>query len=100
MRLNWRKWCGAAAMLALSISVQAADDAAADGRQCGPGEEREGDVCYAGCKEDGYTRYEGDGEMCWEICPSNSQDYGNVCLMGPAQLKKKRYNRGPGRPLS
>lgn len=88
-----------AGVLATS-NVMAADDAVTAAGQCGENEELDGKVCYPKCQDDGYTRYEGDGDECWQICPSNSQDYGHVCLMGPAQLKKKMFKRGPGRPLT
>lgn len=71
-----------------------------DGRKCADDEEREGDICYPRCKDDGYTRYEGDGDECLQICPPHSQDHGAVCLTGPAQLRKKHFKRGPGRPLT
>lgn len=86
--------------LALGAPARAADEAPAAGASCSKDEELDGGRCYPLCKDDGYTRYEGDGDECWQICPSNSQDYGHVCLMGPAQLKKKMFNRGPGRPLT
>jgi hypothetical protein len=87
-----------ASVLAWAAPSFAADED--DGRKCAANEERDGNVCYPRCQDDGYTRFEGDGDECWQICPSNSQDHGNVCLMGPAQLLKKKYKRGPGRPLS
>lgn len=101
--MNWRILLGIIALGAAVTTTPARaddDEAPADGRQCSVDEERDGDRCYPLCKDDGYTRYEGDGDTCWQICPSNSQDYGHVCLMGPAQLKKKMFKRGPGRPLA
>lgn len=98
-------WKVLSVIFALGIScmwtpVHAADDKPDDGLKCAENEEREGNLCYPKCQDDGYTRYEGDGEECWQICPSNSQDYGHVCLMGPAQLLKKKFKRGAGRPIS
>jgi hypothetical protein len=94
-------WSGVlACALGIGGPAYSAEEQPSDGLSCSQGEEREGSICYAECKGDGYTRYEGDGEMCMQICPSNSQDFGHVCLTGPAQLKKKMYKRGPGRPIS
>ncbi len=89
---------GMASVLAWASPSFAANED--DGRKCADNEEREGDICYPRCQDDGYTRFEGEGEECWQICPSNTQDHGNVCLSGPAQLRKKHFQRGPGRPLS
>ena len=81
--------------VALAVPAGQAADRAADKKECAHDEEREGNVCYPRCK----SHYTGDGEECVEVCPSNSQDYGNKCLMGPAAVLKKFYSRGPGRPL-
>lgn len=105
-QVNWRTYGRvllAAVMLSAftGIAPAMAEDGTGDGAgKCGKDEELDGNRCYPVCKDDGYTRYEGDGEECWQICPSNSQDYGHVCLMGPAQLKKKMFKRGPGRPVA
>lgn len=74
-------------------AVQAAEPAAK--MECAFDEEREGSICYPRCK----SGYAGDADECVEVCPSNSQDYGNKCLMGPAAVLKKFYSRGTGRPL-
>lgn len=102
MKSGWKLGCLSVALIVLAMCspAQAADPQPKDGLKCADNEEREGNLCYPRCQDDGYTRYEGDGEECWQICPSNSQDHGNVCLMGPAQLKKKHFKRGPGRPIS
>lgn len=89
--------CFAGVFAWASSSFAANED---DGRKCADNEEREGDMCFQRCQDDGYTRFEGEGEECWQICPSNTQDHGNVCLSGPAQLRKKHFKRGPGRPLA
>jgi len=99
VQMNWRL---AAVALCVGLACWSMNSRAADDvpNPCGPDEELDGKVCYPKCKDDGYTRFEGDGDECWQICPSNSQDYGHVCLMGPAQLKKKMFKRGPGRALT
>ena len=81
--------------VALAVPAAHAADRAADTKQCAFDEEREGNICYPRCK----STYAGDGDECVEVCPKNSQDYGNKCLMGPAAVLKKFYSRGPGRPL-
>ena len=89
----------AASVLAPAYAATATDGQTDDGLKCNENEERDGNTCYPLCIGDGYTRYEGDGDECLQICPSNSQDFGNKCLMGPAALLKKFYSRGPGRRL-
>lgn len=72
------------------------EDAGADNKKaCAFDEEREGNICYPRCK----SNYVGDADECVEVCPSNSQDYGNKCLMGPAAVLKKYYSRGAGRRI-
>jgi hypothetical protein len=64
-------------------------------KECAFDEERDGNICYPRCK----SNYAGDADECVEVCPPNSQDYGNKCLMGPAAVLKKVYSRGKGRPV-
>ena len=83
-------------LLAAALAIPASQAADPPGKkECAHDEEREGNVCYPRCK----SGYEGDADECVQVCPSNSQDYGNKCLMGPAAVLKKFYTRGPGRPL-
>ena len=81
--------------IALAVPAGQAAEGAADKKACAFDEEREGNMCYPRCK----SGYAGDADECVEVCPSNSQDYGNKCLMGPAAVLKKFYSRGSGRPL-
>jgi hypothetical protein len=64
-------------------------------KECAFDEEPDGNLCYLRCK----SHYVADGDECVEVCPPNSQDYGNKCLMGPAAVLKKVYSRGTGRPI-
>jgi hypothetical protein len=92
-----KAWLGASLLASVVLALpaaQAAEPAAAK-KECAFDEEREGNICYPRCK----SGYAGDADDCVEVCPSNSQDYGNKCLMGPAAVLKKFYSRGPGRPL-
>jgi hypothetical protein len=81
--------------VALAAPAAQAAEGAAGKKECAFDEEREGDICYPRCK----SGYVGDGDECVQVCPSNSQDYGNKCLMGPAVVLKKFYTRGVGRPI-
>jgi hypothetical protein len=82
-------------LVALAVPAAGAAERAADKKECAFDEEREGNICYPRCK----STYVGDGDECVEVCPPNSQDYGNKCLMGPAAVLKKFYTRGSGRPI-
>lgn len=65
--------------------------------KCNEGEELdEDDLCYPKCKD----KFKGEGPLCKEICPPNTQDHDTHCLSGPAVFRKKKYERGPGRPLN
>jgi hypothetical protein len=90
-------WLRIMLLMSVTLAVPAAEAAerAADKKECAFDEEREGNICYPRCK----SGYAGDGDECVEVCPSNSQDYGNKCLMGPAAVLKKFYSRGLGRPV-
>ena len=92
-----KAWLGALLLAWAALAVPAAQsaEAAAAKNECAFDEEREGMICYPRCK----SGYAGDADECVQVCPSNSQDYGNKCLMGPAAVLKKFYSRGPGRAL-
>lgn len=83
------------ASVTLAVPAAQAAEPAAASKECAFDEEREGAICYPRCK----SGYAGDADECVEVCPSNSQDYGNKCLMGPAAVLKKFYSRGTGRSL-
>jgi hypothetical protein len=90
-------WLRIMLLTSVMLAAPAAEAAerATDKKECAFDEEREGNICYPRCK----SGYAGDGDECVQVCPSNSQDYGNKCLMGPAVVLKKFYSRGIGRPI-
>lgn len=92
-----RIWLKIMMLMAVTLSLPQArpEEAVANKKGCAFDEEREGTICYPRCK----SNYVGDGDECVEVCPSNSQDYGNKCLMGPAAVLKKYYSRGAGRRI-
>lgn len=79
-------WCGV-----ISFGANAEDAAAPQTPACAKGEEADGGLCYPKCKDG----FKGDGARCKEICPERTQDYDNHCLSGPAQFRKKFYERAP-----
>lgn len=56
---------------------------------CAKGEEAAEGACYPKCKDG----FKGEGKLCKQICPERTQDMGNHCLSGPAQFRKKFYER-------
>jgi hypothetical protein len=91
-------WLWIMLLTSVTLAVPAAEVAERttdNKKECAFNEEREGNICYPRCK----SGYAGDGDECVQVCPSNSQDYGNKCLMGPAVVLKKFYSRGIGRPV-
>jgi hypothetical protein len=76
---------------ATGASAQQSDAAA----KCEKNEELEEGICYPKCQD----KFAGEGPLCKQICPERTQDMGNHCLSGPAQFRKKFYERGPGRPV-
>jgi hypothetical protein len=56
---------------------------------CAQGEEADAGVCYPKCKDG----FKGEGSLCKQICPERTQDTGAHCLSGPAQFRKKFYER-------
>ena len=91
-----KAWLRLVVLLSVAaVPAAQAAERAADKKECAFDEERDGNMCYPRCK----SGYMGDGDECVEVCPSNSQDYGNKCLMGPAAVLKKYYSRKPGRSL-
>lgn len=85
----------ALASIASAMPALLATERITEKKECAFDEEREGNICYPRCK----SNYAGDADECVEVCPANSQDYGNKCLMGPAAVLKKFYSRGIGRPI-
>jgi hypothetical protein len=79
-------WC-----LAASFPTRAEDAAVPQTPVCAKGEEADGGLCYPKCKDG----FKGAGPRCKEICPERTQDHENHCLSGPAQFRKKFYDRAP-----
>ena len=61
---------------------------------CKPDEEASAGVCYPKCRDG----YKGDGTLCKQICPERTQDIDDHCLSGPAQFRKKTYQRAAATP--
>lgn len=59
--------------------------------KCAHDEELIDNKCFERCR----SGFEAEGPVCIQVCPSNSQDWGDKCLMGPAAIRKKSYTREP-----
>jgi hypothetical protein len=72
-----------------SLAASAEESAATQAAACAQGEEAANGVCYPKCKDG----FKGEGALCKQICPERTQDTGAHCLSGPAQFRKKFYER-------
>ena len=61
---------------------------------CPANEEAVAGVCYPKCRDG----YKGAGALCKQICPERTQDVDDHCLSGPAQFRKKTYERAAAAP--
>ena len=73
-------------------SASAANSAPAPA--CKPDEEANTGVCYPKCRDG----FKGEGALCKQICPERTQDVDDHCLSGPAQFRKKTYERAAATP--
>jgi hypothetical protein len=72
--------------------ASAADSAPA--AACKADEEASAGVCYPKCRDG----FKGEGTLCKSICPERTQDVDDHCLSGPAQFRKKTYERAATAP--
>jgi hypothetical protein len=72
-----------------TLGASAEESAATQATACAQGEEAADGVCYPKCKDG----FKGEGTLCKQICPERTQDTGAHCLSGPAQFRKKFYER-------
>lgn len=59
---------------------------------CPAGSERDGALCYPGCREG----FNGVGPMCWGQCPAGYVDDGATCRKDPIIVAKESRTRGAG----
>jgi hypothetical protein len=64
---------------------------AQDAPACAPDQELHAGQCYPKCD----NGFKADGALCKQVCPERTQDTGTHCLSGPAQFRKKFYERAP-----
>lgn len=100
--MKTEKLVGAIAMLMVAawfatsapVAIAQQDKAAATAK-CAEGQELDDDgLCYPACP----NKFKGEGDKCVTVCAANSQDFPDHCANGPAIFRKKRIDRGPGKP--
>lgn len=60
---------------------------------CGPGEERDGALCYPKCR----ANFSGVGPVCYKNCPQGYTNDGLFCRRPEKILTRDSYHRGAGR---